>query len=111
MSKNLLIGRLANVKNVVYVILEDLGDGIIRETFDKLIGGDSIKEICTELIEFLKIESFSNNKTSTTAFIVKNLSSEIMIVETNSRLTFLKPLRPEEMKFFYDTYFTEGKYV
>lgn len=107
--KNLFIGKSENPK-LTFVLLEDLGGGMMRETFDKLIGGDSMKKICKELIKFQK-KNVSTSKFVDISFSIKNLLSEMIIVETDSGLKFLKPLSPEEMQIFFDTYFTEGGYV
>lgn len=109
MSKNLFIGKSENPK-LTFVLLEDVGNGVIRETFDKLIGGDSMQKICKELVKFQR-KSVSKIKFSDVSFTVKNLLSEMIIVETDSGLKFLKPLSSEEMQLFFDTYFTEGGYI
>ncbi|MBN2884324.1 hypothetical protein JXE04_00110 [Patescibacteria group bacterium] len=110
MAKNLFIGRVADTKNTVFMLLEDSGDGIMRETFNQLVGGDSMKKICRELIRFYKRDSSKANVMER-AFTVKNLFSEMIAVNNDSRLTFLKPLTSEDMQLFYNTFFKEGKYV
>lgn len=107
--KNLFIGKSENPK-LTFVLLEDLGNGVMRETFNKLMGGDSMQKICKELIKFQR-KNGSKTKFAEISFSVKNLLSEMIIVETDSGLKFLKPLSSEEMKTFFDTYFTEGGYA
>ncbi|MFZ4648377.1 MAG: hypothetical protein ACOYMB_01935 [Patescibacteria group bacterium] len=109
MAKKLFIGKYIDQKGV-FSLLEDSGDGILRESFGKLQGGDSLKTICTELNKFfLKVQT--GTSTNETAFIVSNLSSEMMIVESDSGMMFLGPLDPSEMRHFHDTFRAAGKYI
>ncbi len=80
--------------------------------FNALKGGEpDFKEISKILVKVYKTQSFFDNTNfAQTAFTVSNLQAEMIIVETDSCLKFIKPLSVDEFELFYNEYFVRGKY-
>lgn len=94
------------------VLLENI-DGVLQEPADKpfyaLAGGDPLFNICKALRQFYEAETieFSGPRR---IFVVSNLTAEIITVDSDSSLMFIRPLKFDEMNSFWKKYMEVGNY-
>lgn len=112
MARRFFIGKTTSVSGkVLFIILKKTSENTLTEPFKETEGGEpDFKKISKLLLQIFELERNYRNP-SITAFSVSNLCSETILVNADSSLIFIEPVDHAEMKLFYNTYFTTGRYV